>query len=62
MTSAKIKGRYEDTRRARTCAKQERRNHAHARLLSQKSVHLRNDAFMRVVGLPPTSGSASKLI
>jgi hypothetical protein len=64
-TSAKIKGRYEDTGRACTCAKQERRNHAHvhdARLLSQKSVHLRNDAFMRVVGLPPTSGSASKLI
>jgi hypothetical protein len=64
-TSAKIKGHYEDIGRACTCAKQKRKIHAHAhdaRLLSQKSMHLRNDAFMRVVGLPPTSGSASKLI
>jgi hypothetical protein len=56
---------YEDTGRARTCAKQKRKIHTHvhdAQLLSQKAAHLRNDAFMRVVDLPPTSGSASKLI
>jgi ABC-type nickel/cobalt efflux system permease component RcnA len=60
----KLKGAMK-TLGAHTCAKQECRNRAHAhdaRLLSQKAVHLRNDAFMRVVGLPPTSGSASKLI
>jgi hypothetical protein len=64
-TSAKIKGHYEDTGRARTCAKHKRKIHAHAhdaQLLSQKAAHLRNSAFMRVVSLPPTSGSASKLI
>jgi hypothetical protein len=64
-TSAKIKGPYEDTGRACTCAKQKRKicTHAHnAQLLSQKSTHLRNNAFMRVAGLPPTSGSSSKLI
>jgi hypothetical protein len=63
--SEKIEGRYEDTGRMHTCAKQKRKIHAHehdARLLSQKSTHLRNDAFMRVVSLPPTSGSTSKLI
>jgi hypothetical protein len=49
--------------------------HAHARnknadhvqahdtlLLAQKATHLINDAFIRVVGLPPTYGSAPKLI
>jgi hypothetical protein len=64
-TSAKIKGRYEDTGCVCTCAKQKRRNRAHAhdaQLLSQKAAHLRNDAFMRVASLPPTSGSTSKLI
>jgi hypothetical protein len=61
----KLKGAMKTLGHACTCAKHERRNHAHvhdARLLSQKAAHLRNDAFMRVVGLPPTSGSASKLI
>jgi hypothetical protein len=64
-TNAKIKGHYDDTGSVCTCAQQKHRNHAHApdaRLLSQKDTHLRNDEFMRVVSLPPTSGSASKLI
>jgi hypothetical protein len=64
-TNAKIKGRYDDTGSARMCAQQKYRNCAHApdaRLLSQKVVHLRNDAFMRVVSLPPTSILAPKLI
>ena len=63
--SAKIKGCYEDTGRVHTCPKQKCRNHAHAhdaQLLSQKATYLRNNAFIRVVGLLPTSGSASKLI
>jgi hypothetical protein len=63
--SAKIKGHYEDIGRACTCVKQKCKIHTHAhdvRLLSQKATHVRNDAFMRVVGLPPTFGSTSKLI
>jgi hypothetical protein len=50
---------------ARACAEQERkiRAQAHdARLLTQKAMHLLNDSFMRVVGLPPTYGSAPKPI
>jgi hypothetical protein len=63
--SDKIKGHYEYTGRMWTCEKHKHkiRTHAHdARLLSQKAAHLRNNTFMRVVSLPPTSGSASKLI
>ena len=63
--SEKIEGLYEVTGRAPTCTKQKRKIHAHAhdaRLLSQKAAHLKNGAFMRVVDLPPTFGSASKLI
>jgi hypothetical protein len=50
---------------AHACAEQERRNRAQvhdARLLAKKVVHLLNDAFMRVVGLPPTYGSSPKPI
>jgi hypothetical protein len=39
------------------------RAYAHdARLLAQKAVHLLNDAFIEVVGLPTTYGSAPKPI
>jgi hypothetical protein len=39
------------------------RAYAHdARLLAQKAAHLLNDAFIEVVGLPTTYGSAPKLI
>jgi hypothetical protein len=65
-TSDKIKVRYDYTGRACTCAIQKciKNAHAHdARLWSLKAMHTsENDAFMRLVGLPPTSGSASKLI
>ena len=50
---------------ARACAEHKHRNHAqahHARLLAQKAAHLLNNAFMRVVGLPPTYGSTPKSI
>jgi hypothetical protein len=50
---------------ARACAEQERRNRAQAhdaRLLVKKDTRMLNDAFMRVVGLPPTYGSAPKPI
>jgi hypothetical protein len=33
-----------------------------ARLLAQKATHLLNDAFIEVVGLPTTYGSAPKPI
>jgi hypothetical protein len=62
--SYKIKMRYDYIEHVHTCAIQKRRKSAHAhdaQLWSLKAV-LENDAFMRLVGLPPTSGSTSKLI
>jgi hypothetical protein len=65
QSSEKLKGAMKTLGAHAHARKQERRNHAHAhdaRLLSQKVTHLLNDAFMRVVDLPPTYGSAPKPI
>jgi hypothetical protein len=58
------------------CAIATQSTHTHVKNINAKKVHMRpmrncgrknlrtyeNDAFMRVVGLPPTFGSSSKLI
>jgi hypothetical protein len=61
----KIKGRFTEVGCVRICMEHEHTMRARvhdARLLAQKPAHLLNDAFMEVVGLPTTYGSAPKPI
>jgi hypothetical protein len=58
----KIKRRFAPTERARTRAQCLRIWSAYARLWGEKPTRLPNDAFMKLVSLPTTNGSAPKSI